>query len=171
MRSQWIPKGDMMYILASLKPENRLACELSLYTGLRINDVLSLKTNEVKKGRFTIREEKTGKLKKISLPKELVERCLSFAGKHYVFEHRFNGLEHRTRQAVFKDLRKSAEKFRIKKHISVHSMRKIYAVEEFEKSGNLKHVQKLLNHSNEAVTVLYAMSNLIGKNRYGKKKK
>ena len=47
MRSEWIPKGEIEHILAALMPENRLACEISLFTGLRINDVLSLKTAQV----------------------------------------------------------------------------------------------------------------------------
>ena len=42
MRSDWIPKGEMSHILAALQPENRLACEVSLATGLRINDVLAM---------------------------------------------------------------------------------------------------------------------------------
>ena len=61
MRSEWIEKGEMEHVLAALMPENRLACEISLATGLRINDVLSLKASDVKKQRFTIREQKTGK--------------------------------------------------------------------------------------------------------------
>lgn len=169
MRSQWIPKSEMQYILASLQPQNRLACEISLFTGFRINDVLALKTADVKKGRFTIREEKTGKRKTVRLPKELQDRAIAFSGQHYVFENRLNGLDHRTRQAVFKDLRKSAKNFGIKDHISPHSLRKIYAVEEFEKSGNLKRVQKLLNHTSEAVTMLYAMANAMDRRKHDKK--
>ena len=169
VRSQWIPKGEMEYILASLQPQNRLACEISLFTGFRINDVLALKTDQVKKGRFTIREEKTGKRRTVRLPKDLVDRCIAFSGQHYVFENRLNGLDHRTRQAVFKDLRKSAKNFGVKEHISPHSIRKVYAVEEFAKTGNLKKVQKLLNHSNEAVTMLYAMANCMDRRKRGQK--
>lgn len=169
VRSQWIPKGEMEYILASLQPQNRLACEISLFTGFRINDVLALKTEQVKKGRFTIREEKTGKRRTVRLPKDLQERCIAFSGQHYVFENRLSGLSHRTRQAVFKDLRKSAKNFGVKEHISPHSLRKVYAVEEFAKTGNLKKVQKLLNHSNEAVTMLYAMANCMDRRKRGQK--
>ena len=35
MRSEWIEKGEMEHVLAALMPENRLACEISLATGLR----------------------------------------------------------------------------------------------------------------------------------------
>lgn len=166
MRSEWTPKGEILHILASLSPQNRLACEISLATGLRINDVLSLKTGKLKNQRFTVREEKTGKTKNIRLSKDLYDRCLACSGVHYVFEGRLNGRVHRTRQAVFKDLKKSAKLFKVGANISPHSLRKIYAVEEYEKSGgNLKKVKALLNHENEAVTILYAMANELNKRK------
>lgn len=166
MRSDWIPKGEMSHILAALQPENRLACEVSLATGLRINDVLAMVPSKVRKQRFTVREEKTGKTKNIRLPKELLDRCLACGGQHYVFEGRLDGRKHRTRQAVFKDLKKAAKLFGVKENITPHSMRKVYAVDEFTKSGgNLKKVQKLLNHDSEAVTLLYAMANIVGKKK------
>ena len=170
MRTTWIPKGEMIHVLAALHPENRLACEISLATGLRINDVLALKTSHVKRQRFTLREEKTGKTRYIRLPAELQKRCLDCCGQHYVFEGRLNGRTHRTRQAVFKDLKRAASAFGIKQNIAPHSLRKIFAVEEFQKSGsNLKKVQKLLNHDNEAVTMLYALANHVGKRKNFKK--
>lgn len=169
MRSEWIPKGEIVHILAGLTPENRLACEVSMITGFRINDVLALKPEQVKKQRFSIREEKTGKIRTVRLPKEIVDRCLACAGQHYVFEGRLNGREHRTRQAVFKDLRRVAKAFRVKENLTPHSLRKIYAVDEYEKHGNLKKVQKLLNHSSEAVTMIYAMANVIGKRKHFEK--
>ena len=171
MRTEWLPKGEIEVILRALSPENRLACEISLATGLRINDVLALTPDKVRKQRFTLREEKTGKTRRIRLPAELVNRALAMAGQHYIFEHRLNGRKHRTRQAVFKDLKKACANFGIKKNIAPHSLRKIYAVEEYELTGDLKKVQKLLNHSNEAVTMLYAMANSIRKKRQKRGKK
>lgn len=161
MRSEWVPRGEVVHILAALTPENRLACEISLFTGLRINDVLSLKTEKVKKGRFSIHEQKTGKCRQISLPKDIVERCISCGNEIYIFPHRTNGRKHRTRQAVNKDLARVARLFRLKEHLTPHSCRKIYAVAEFEKCGSLARVQKLLNHSDESVTIIYAMANIL----------
>lgn len=162
MRSEWIPRGEFEHILAALTPENRLAVEVSLVTGLRINDVLALKTEQVRKQRFTVREEKTGKTRTVRLPKEITERCLAAAGQHYVFEHRLNGRQHRTRQAVYKDLKRAAKLFKCARTITPHTARKIFAVDEYRDSGgNLKHVQKLLNHSSEAVTAVYAMANVL----------
>lgn len=164
MRSQWVSTDILEHILAALMPENRLACEISLATGLRIGDVLRLKPEQVRpdRARFTIKEEKTGKGRTCYLPLELRERAYENAGRYWVFEHRTNPLKRRTRQAIFKDLRRAAKAFRVREHVSPHSLRKAFAVEYFNKcGGNLKKVQHLLNHSNEAVTMIYAMANVI----------
>ena len=161
MKSEWKAKGEVEHILAALMPENRLACEISLATGLRIGDVLALKTGLLKKKRFTIREEKTGKTRRVYLPESLRRRALDCAGQHYVFEGRLDGKVHRTRQAVYKDLRRAAEAFKCREHISPHSLRKVYAVEEFKRSGDLQRLRELLNHDSEAVTVLYAMADIL----------
>jgi len=165
MRSQYICTEELKHILAALTAENRLACEISLATGLRISDVLSLKTDDVKKQRFTIKEMKTGKTRTVYLPKELWQRAMQLAGRFYVFEHRTNSRQHRTRQAVFKDIRRAAFLFRCKERITPHSLRKAFAVEEFHKTCDIKRVQKLLNHSDEAVTYLYAMADEIDKRK------
>lgn len=169
MKSGYIPKGEASHILASLQPANRLALEVSLHTGLRIGDVLDLKTNELAR-RMTIRERKTGKTRRVSLPGELLERLEEQAGKIYVFEHRSNCRRPRTRQAVYKDLRAAAARFKVSTNLCPHSLRKSWAVEEYRRSGgDLKRVQKLMNHSNEAVTMLYALSNLLDSRKKAKK--
>lgn len=170
MRSAYYPKKEIEHLLAALMPQNRLACEISLQTGLRINDVLSLRTAAVMQGeKFSIKEQKTGKVKRVRLSKDLLERCRNMSGNFYVFEHRLNSRKHRTRQAVYKDLKRIASIFRIKENVVPHSLRKVYAVEQYNKSGgNIEKVRKLLNHSDEAVTIIYAMADVLNKRKKGK---
>ena len=151
-------------------PENRLAVRLSLATGLRINDVLSIKTAKVAE-RMTVTEEKTGKKRRIYIPRALLEDMLRVCGKYYVFEHRLRQNEHRTRQAVFKDLKRAAKLFRLDKDLNIapHTARKVFAVEKLKKYGDLKRVQKLLNHSDEAVTLVYAMADILTERRTKKR--
>ena len=151
---------ELGHLLAALMPENRLALEISLSTGLRISDVLGLRTEALKgasDGRMTVRELKTGKNRRIRVPDELRERALRYAGRLYVFEHRYTREKHRTRQAVWKDLKRVAAAFRLKTNITPHSARKAYAVEKYQQVG-LKRLQGLLQHTDEAVTVLYALA-------------
>lgn len=170
MRTEYIHKQEMQHILAALTPQNRLCLEISMSTGLRVGDVLELRTEALRASqdrRLYIRESKTGKRRRVTLPVELYERALAMAGRIYVFDHRLDYRKHRTRQAVFKDLKRAAGLFRISANVAPHSARKIYAVEAYHKSGDLQKVQRLLNHSSEAVTVLYAMADTLVKRRRG----
>ena len=159
IKSDYIFEENFQHILAALMPENRLALEVSLNTGLRITDVLLLRTADLSRERFTIREQKTGKPRRIRLPKELRAELQTIAGSYYIFSGRNSPKKHRTRQAVYKDLKRAQALLRIKNsQISPHSARKIYAVNALGKYGSLKKVQALLNHSSEAVTAIYAMA-------------
>lgn len=160
MRSQWICGEELGHVLAALTLPNRLVCEVCLATGLRVGDVLALKTAQLR-NRFTIKEQKTGKSRLVYIPGALLERLLRQAGRVWVFEGRTDPKKHRTRQAVFKDLRRAAKAFRISAHVSPHSLRKVYAVAYFERTRSLEKVKKLLNHSSEAVTMIYAMADRI----------
>lgn len=162
----------MRHLLAALMPPNRLALEISLATGLRISDVLTLRTEALRvatERRLTVRELKTGKTRRIRLPIELFDRAMKMAGRCFVFEHRLDWRKHRTRQAVHKDLKRAAALFRVKVNVAPHSARKVYAVEAYHRTGDLKRVQKLLNHSSESVTILYALADELTARRKGKR--
>lgn len=157
-RSDWASGDVMAHILAALTYENRLAITVSLLTGLRIGDVLNLRSRDLLRDRITITEEKTLKRRTIRMPNKLRDELQGIAGKIYVFENRLSARKHRTRQAVYKDIKRAAKAFRIKSNISCHTARKIYAVSEYKKDFSVERVKKLLNHSSEAVTMLYAIA-------------
>lgn len=139
-------------------PENALAIECSLRYGLRINDVLSFKTDDVKKGRFTIKEQKTGKSRRIKLCEYIQLELLNQAGPVYAFPHRFDVNKHRTRQAVWADVKRACKYYRYKANITPHSARKYYANDLISKGHTLEEVKKILNHTSTEVTMLYALS-------------
>lgn len=166
IRAQWTQEQNIRLVLAALTPENRLACEVSWATGWRIGDVLELRTAQVMRaaqtdGRLSIQEGKTGKRSSRRLPRDLIARMLAQAGHVYVFPGRLDGMTHRTRQAVYKDIVRAAKAFRLREHITPHSIRKSYAVDEYKRAG-LKRVQELLNHESEAVTMIYALADQMG---------
>lgn len=169
MQSNYVFREELEHILAALTVPNRLAMELSLQTGLRIGDILAIKTEQLA-SRFTVREAKTGKNKRVYVPADMLERLRSISGRIYVFENRLNRNKHRTRQAVFKDLKRAAALFRIDKRliISPHSARKVYAVDMYHKYGDIEKIKNLLNHSSEAVTIIYAMADIMTEKRLGK---
>ena len=166
MRSEWANDEAMKYVLAALTPENRLAIEVSMRYGMRIGDVLSMKTKEVEKGAWTYKEQKTGKGRRIRLCPSIQKRLLQISGSIWCFEGRTSRYRHRTRQAVYKDIRRAARAFRLKPHISPHTARKIYAVNAFHRYGSIAHVRNLLNHSSEAVTMVYALADALTEKRH-----
>lgn len=164
MRSKWVPSDDVRHVLAALTPPNRLACEVALRTGLRIGDVLQIKKEQLFSPRLNIQEQKTGKRRRVTLPSELRDRLLSQSGPIYVFSGRCNARKPRSRQAVWKDLRRAATLFRCP-GVTPHSLRKCYAVDKLHSGKSLSDVQRLLNHDDPAVTAIYALADVLTKRR------
>lgn len=156
MKTEYMLNEEVGHVLAALTPGNRLVCRVMLHTGLRVGDVLNLKSQEIK-GRFWITEQKTGKRRCVGLPAALLDDLKRQAGKEYVFPGR-NGEGHRTRQAVWKDVKRAAKAFRLKQNAAPHSLRKVYAVDLLEKYGDIEKVRRALNHSSLEVTLIYAMA-------------
>ena len=154
----------MSHILWALAPPNALVCEVALETGWRVDDVLNLTTEQLQKAKnmkrpcISIVEKKTGKKSKKYINRGLVDRLINQSGRIYVFEGRDDYRVHRTRQAVFIDLKKTAKRFKIKINLSPHSLRKNYAVFLKKKGYSLAEIQKALNHDNILTTMLYALS-------------
>ena len=151
-------RREMEHVFAALTPENRLACRVAVHTGLRIGDVLALRTERLKP-QMWVTESKTKKRRRVNLPKPLYEDLKAQAGVTWVFESKRDPRKHRTRQAVWADVKRAAKAFRMPQNVGVHSLRKRYAVEQLERSGgNYARVQRLLNHADMATTMIYAMS-------------
>lgn len=154
----------MAHLLAACTWENELALRLSMTYGMRIGDVLRLPSSALVTGRWSFREEKTGKRRYLRLSPTFIRYLRGIAGKVYVFEHRTDWRRHRTRQAVYKDLKRAGRAFRIT-GVSPHTARKIYAVDAFRASHDLRKVQRLLKHDDEAVTLLYALADQLAQAR------
>ena len=165
MRTKAIKSDDMEHVLRLLTPQNELACRVALATGLRIGDVLRLRTRHLAQTKITIRESKTGKRRVIQLPQSLKDKLRVWAGDVYVFEGRIDHGKPRTRQAVWKDLRRAARALRLGSGVGTHSMRKTCAVRKYAACGDINRIQHLLNHNDVAVTMLYAMADYVHNNR------
>ena len=156
MKAEYLLQREVDNVLSVLTPTNALVMRVALHTGLRIGDILKLKPEHLKP-HFWVKESKTGKAKQVGLPEPLLTDLKERAGQTWVFESSRTGKPH-TRQAVWRDVKRAAAAFRIPQNVAPHSARKVYAVELLEKYGDFERVQKALNHSSEAVTLIYAMA-------------
>lgn len=159
--ADYIPEESFTILLKALMPQNRLALQVSLATGLRIDDVLHLKREQLEKDRFTVKEMKTGKRRRIRIPKALREECLRYSGRFYVFEHRLDQNKPRTRQAVYKDLKRACELFRVNGlQISPHTARKIYSVGLYDKYNSVDKVRDVMKHRDTSTTEIYCNADI-----------
>lgn len=163
MITKAIKEDSLNAILRLLTPPNRLACMIALCTGLRIDDVLHLKTEKLRQEKMTVVEFKTGKHKTVRLPQQLRQAALRQAGHVFVFENRLNGKRCRTRQAVWKDMKRVASLLHLK-GVAPHSLRKTYARGLRDAGFSETQIQRALNHSSPLITRLYTMADEVGIN-------
>jgi integrase len=143
--------------------ENALALRLSLETGMRVGDVVALKTENLIGNAVSFIAQKTSKSATCEISKDLARRLKTISGKEWVFVGR-DGKKHRTRQAVYKDLKNVAKSFGVVENVTPHSARKTFAVDDYRKNG-IKGCQKHLQHDNEITTLIYALSDKITQER------
>lgn len=170
MTTEFLYQKEVDRVLAALMPQNQLIVRVMLHTGMRLSDVLRMPSEGLSSsGWYT--EGKTGKKRRYGLPRALLEAIQKQAGPEWAFPGRKPGT-HKTRQAVWADIKRASKAFRLKQNVGAHSMRKVYAVHLMEKYGDLERVRRNLNHSSTSITAIYAMADmLLERKQQGKKKR
>lgn len=156
MRVYSIDKAKEEQFVKRLNYNYKLIYFLGCATGLRITDIVSLKKDILDKKEPTIKEQKTGKSKRIYIPVSLRKELKQFSSynKKYIFESKSTS-GHITRQAVHKHFKKIAAEIKADENIGTHSMRKRYALRLYDKGKSFKYIQGKLNHKNLSDSLLY----------------
>lgn len=160
MRADYVTPTIYNKIYHLMQYENALALRVSLETGMRIGDVLALKPMQLDNNCITYTAQKTGKSGKKLISADLSRRLKKISDKKFIFPGR-SGEKPRTRQAVWKDVKKASKKLKLAENLSCHSARKTYAVELFHNEG-LPKVQRELQHDRLDTTMLYAFADMLG---------
>ena len=161
MRSEYISPAAFERLFDVMQYENIIAMRICLETGMRIGDVVTLKASDVNGAKIRFTAQKTGKTSVKTISNELKKRLSALmpqAADDYIFRGKNGG--HRTRQAVWKDIRKACDKCGIETHVSPHSARKAYAVKIRDEQG-LEAAKRELQHDKISTTMLYAFSDLV----------
>ena len=159
MTTEYLLNEQVERVLGLLMPVNRLIMRVALHTGLRVSDILALQKSDIDKGlQFWITEQKTGKRRRVALPRGLWLELRAQSGAVWVFQNRVDERKHRTRQTVWKDIKRAQKACRLPQNAGCHSMRKVYAVELLRKYGDIDRVRRALNHDRAATTMIYAMA-------------
>lgn len=156
MKTDYLLHQQVGHVLAALTPQNRLIAQVCLHTGLRVGDVVALRTSALGR-QFMVTEAKTKKRRRVGLPDALLKAIRAQAGDVWAFPGRRPNT-HKTRQAVWADVKRAARAFRMPQNVAPHSFRKVYAVDLLERYGDIQRVQRALNHSGVETTMIYAMA-------------
>lgn len=167
MRADYIPADLYKLIEKYMMPDNALALRLSLVTGLRIDDVLSLRSSDLLRCTVFGTSKKTGKAFRHVINKTLAD-CLrrNSAGSPWLFPSHATD-SHKTRQAVYIDVRKACKACGVTAHVSPHSARKTFAADLYHREG-LQAVKDALQHDNYATTLIYALSDKMDDQQQGR---
>ena len=144
-----------------MKPINALALKISLSTGLRISDVLSIKWRNIIGNMISVTSSKTHKdgtfLVDADTLTAIYKLCPLTGSNGYIFPGK-GKCGHRTRQAVFIDMRQAATALKVLEHATPHSARKTFAVGMRKRGLTETQIQEALQHSARSTTKIYSRS-------------
>jgi integrase len=144
---------------------------VGINVGLRAGDLLELKVKDVLTGKevvdlVLIKEQKTGKSRELTLnksAKDAIKYYLSsikeYTSEDYLFRSQKGG-GHLTVEATHKIIKGTLRTLNVKGNYGTHSLRKTWAYHIYMNNAKenpliLPTIQKMLNHSNQAITLRY----------------
>ncbi len=140
---------------------NYMILHLGRNLAFRIEDLLQLKTSNFKNGGIYTREFKTGKEQSFELHPSLRKDLEDYINRNglvdgeYLFKSRKGTNKPITRQRAWQIIKQLANQVKVSYVVGCHSLRKYFAREYYEQTGDLIGLKEMLNHSSETVTLRY----------------
>lgn len=153
-------KEEISRLLQSTENSKHKALLSLLYgSGLRIGEVLNLKSNDIDSKRMRIRIL-AGKGKKdrysifgSAILDTLRDYYKEYKPTHYLFEGQFGGKYSAT--SAGRVLKKAIEQSGVPKRGGLHSLRHSFATHLLESGTDIRYIQELLGHSSSKTTDIY----------------
>ncbi|PNP90634.1 site-specific integrase [Listeria newyorkensis] len=131
---------------------------LGINVGLRISDLLRLKSKDVRLGKITLREKKTGKSKVILIPKDvkkaLMIYIINMEDDDYLFPSRKGINKPIRRETAYKILKEIQQKFKLGA-TGTHTLRKTFGYHFYKQFNDVVALQKIFNHRDQKETLIY----------------
>lgn len=140
---------------------NYMILHLGRNLAFRIEDLLQLKTDNLKNGGIYTREFKTGKEQAFELHPSLRKDLEDYINRNklvegeYLFKSRKGTNIPITRQRAWQIIKELSDEVKVSYVVGCHSLRKYFAREYYEQTGDLIGLKEMLNHSSETVTLRY----------------
>lgn len=147
-RTRPITPGELRQLLKLLEDPAALAVRISADTGLRVSDVLGIKCGELART-MLVTERKTGKRRRVTLRPVTLKAAKAYAkhGGEYLIDC--------DRSTIYRRIRKAAAQLGYE-HVSMHSIRKLYA-RRYCAAHGLAATQQELQHDYLSTTLLYVL--------------
>ena len=152
--------GEIKLLFAAVENrKHRTILMLGYSAGLRLGEIVRLKTNDIDRERMQIRvvqskgkKDRYTKLSDKFLP-VLDVYMEEYRPKEYLFEGA-SGDEYSTR-SIQNMIRGVVAKAGIKKHITMHTLRHTFATHCLENGVDLRYIQSMLGHESSKTTEIY----------------
>jgi site-specific recombinase XerD len=146
---------NFLNVIPNIK--HKLGFRLMYESGLRVNEIVNVKSFDLDYNKLTIRVRGKGNKDRYSIiPKDLAKELKKFTKKknNYIFTNQNNGkkLTIKTFQERLKKARKDAK---IKKEFTCHSLRHSFAINLVNKGIDIEIIRQLLGHSSIKTTQIY----------------
>ena len=142
---------------ATLNLKHRLVLMFLYYTGIRLNEIVNLKWEDIdfERGVIHLKTAKGEKERIIFLHDKLKSFIEYFNIKKEGFVFLSNLGKKYDKRTIQLIVRNAAEKAGIRKRITPHTLRHSFATHLLEAGADIRHIQKLLGHSNLQATQIY----------------
>jgi len=162
----------MKRLLRKQSLRNHALFVLGINSGLRISDILALKTGDVVREQYgrtriaervSLREEKTNKVKdfvlnttvRSALGEYLRRASLDLEDPLFPSRKAAGGKKPISRVQAYRIIRQAAERVGIDERIGTHTLRKTFGYHAYKSGVDILVIQDIFNHESQAVTLRY----------------
>ena len=159
MKSSYIDDKTLKRLKKASDAVRWLPLWVSIETGLRVGDVVSLKWENVSRDSISFVASKTKKSGTARISRALFGAlCATKRESDWCFPSPKDSNKHIRRETVWYRIKSACKRAGIDAAgISPHTMRKVFAVELFKRAG-MKATQEALQHDKSSTTEIYALS-------------
>lgn len=161
--------------IASARPRDICLLEMGFHTGLRVQDLLSLRISDIAKksnGKwqiarsYVINEQKTRKGKQVELVKsardaiakqiEALDACGMAAPEGWLFPSPYlKGVNPLSRRQAGRLIKNIARRAGVTEPVACHSLRKSFGYHAFRAGVDIMYLKEIFNHSDIGITKRY----------------
>jgi integrase/recombinase XerD len=155
-----LSKSEVKNIITSIKNHKHRTIISMIYScGLRISEVIHIRISDIDSSRMliTIKNAKGRKDRIVGLSRLILDMLKDYYVAYKPTDFLFEGQNgsHYSPESIRNILRRAVGRCRIRKKVTVHTLRHSYATHLLEAGTDLRYIQELLGHKSSKTTQIY----------------